>query len=146
MFRLLVILTAVAACCVYACSGKTKKQIIYTTLAPKPIGPYSQAIFSGGTLYVSGQIGLNRNGTLDSSSIENECRQALTNIKVIVEAAGMKLSDVHKSTIYCTDLRNFAKINMVYTSFFSNDAPARETIEVKALPKGAHLEISVIAD
>ncbi len=146
MFRVLFIAVVVALCCWFAFSGKTKNKVIFTPHAPKPIGPYSQAILSGGTLFVSGQIGLNNEGLLDTSNIENECSQALNNIQKIVEAAGMKLSQVRKSTIYCTDLKNFSKINAVYSSYFSEDPPARETVEVKALPKGAHVEISVIAN
>lgn len=83
---------------------------------------------------------------MDSTSIENECTQVLNNIKAIVEAAGMKMNNISKSTIYLTDLKNFAKVNDVYKTYFLVNPPARETIEVKALPKGAHLEISVIAN
>jgi 2-iminobutanoate/2-iminopropanoate deaminase len=121
------------------------KEIILTEKAPKPIGPYSQGILSGKTLYVSGQVGFQSNGTLDSSSIENECRQALNNVKAIVEEAGMEMKDVVKATIYLTDIKNFPKVNEVYGTFFPEAPPARETVEVKALPKNAHIEISVIA-
>jgi len=122
-----------------------KKQVIFTDKAPKPIGPYSQAIKTGNTLYVAGQIGLNVDGKLDSTSIENETTQTLSNIKTILEAAGMTFKNVVKVTIYVTDLGNFKKINDIYATYFSAEPPARETIEVKALPKGAHIEISVIA-
>ena len=122
------------------------RPVIFTKLAPAPIGPYSQAIKTNGTLYVSGQIGLRPDGAMDSTSIENECTQVLNNIKAIVEAAGMKMNNISKSTIYLTDLKNFAKVNDVYKTYFPLNPPARETIEVKALPKGAHLEISVIAN
>jgi 2-iminobutanoate/2-iminopropanoate deaminase len=131
---------------IFAFSGTKNKNVIYTDKAPKPIGPYSQAIRSGGTLFVSGQIALRTDGGMDTSSIENECRLVLTNIKTIVEAAGMKLSNVTKASIFTTDLKQFAKINEVYTTFFAVEPPARETIAVKALPKGAHIEISVIAN
>jgi 2-iminobutanoate/2-iminopropanoate deaminase len=137
---------SVIAICLFAFAGNNKKEVIFTKLAPAPIGPYSQAIRCGGTLFVSGQIGLRTDGTFDSTSIENETRQALENIRVIVEHSGMKMSDVTKSTIYTTDLRNFSKINEIYRTFFLSDPPARETVEVKGLPKGAHVEISVVAD
>jgi 2-iminobutanoate/2-iminopropanoate deaminase len=122
-----------------------RKQVIYSDNAPAPVGPYSQGIVSGNTLFVSGQIGLNPAGELDSTTIENECRQALENIRSIVEASGMRMKHVAKSTIYLTDLRNYTLVNAVYQSYFQTDQPARETVEVKRLPKGAHIEISVIA-
>ncbi|MDP1799727.1 MAG: Rid family detoxifying hydrolase [Bacteroidota bacterium] len=131
---------------VFAFTSKDRKEVILTKLAPSPIGPYSQAIKTGGTLYVSGQVGLKPDGTFDTTSIENESTQALNNIKAIVEAAGMSLDDVSKATIYLTDIKNFAKVNDVYKSYFKLNPPARETVEVKALPKGAHVEISVIAN
>ena len=129
-----------------AFTNKDPRVVIFTKLAPAPIGPYSQAIKTNGTLYVSGQIGLRPDGSLDSTTVENECTQVLNNIKAIVEAAGMKMSNISKSTIYLTDLKNFAKVNDVYKTYFPLNPPARETIEVKALPKGAHIEISVIAN
>jgi 2-iminobutanoate/2-iminopropanoate deaminase len=125
---------------------KDHREIIFTKLAPAPIGPYSQAIKTNGALYVSGQIGLRPNGSLDTTCIETECTQVLNNIKAIVEAAGMKMNSVSKSTIYLTDLKNFSKINEVYKTYFPLNPPARETVEVKALPKGVHIEISVIAN
>jgi 2-iminobutanoate/2-iminopropanoate deaminase len=121
------------------------KQVIYTDKAPKPIGPYSQAILSGNTLYVAGQIALKTDGTLDSSSVENETMQVLNNIKSVLEAAKMGFKNVVKSAIYVTDLKNFKRINDTYGTFFTEAPPARETVEVKSLPKGAHIEISVIA-
>lgn len=126
--------------------GGKKEKVIYTDKAPAPIGPYSQATLSHGVLYVSGQVALRTNGSMDTSSIENECRQVLNNIKAIVEAGGKTLGDVRKASIFTTDLKQFSKINAVYSTYFTNEPPARETIEVKALPKGAHVEISVIAD
>lgn len=141
----------IAFCCIgivflFAFSGNNKKEVIYTPLAPAPIGPYSQAVRSGGTLFVSGQIGLRTDGSLDSTSIEAECKRVLENIKAIVEAGEMKMSDITKATIYLTDLKNFSKMNEIYKTYFLTAPPARETVEVKALPKGAHVEISVIAD
>jgi 2-iminobutanoate/2-iminopropanoate deaminase len=121
------------------------KQIIFTDKAPKPIGPYSQAVKVGNTLYVSGQIGLTPDGKPDTSSIETECLQAMKNIKAILEASGFGMEKVVKSTLYLKELKNFSKINEVYGSFFTKDQPARETIQVSALPKGMNFEISVVA-
>ncbi|MBL7930635.1 MAG: RidA family protein [Bacteroidia bacterium] len=133
--------------CLFAFSNDNARQVILTSKAPAPIGPYSQAIRSkSGVLYVSGQIALRPDGSLDTSSIEKECTQVLNNIKAILEAGGKNLRDVSKTTIYLTDLKNFSKVNDVYASFFLSEPPARETIEVKALPKGASVEISLIAD
>ena len=96
-------------------------------------------------MYVAGQIGFTIEGKLDSSSVENECKQALNNVKAIVEAAGMNMQQVVKATLYVTDLKNFSKINEVYATYFPQNPPARETVQVAALPKGARFEISVIA-
>lgn len=130
----------------FAFVTKNKHEVVFTKLAPSPIGPYSQAIKTDHMLYVSGQIGLNTEGKLDSSSIEVECKQVLENIKAIIEASGSKMSHVVKATIYTTDLKKFSQINEVYKTYFPNDPPARETVQVVALPKGAHVEISVIAE
>ncbi len=139
-------IACVAIVLIFAFTSKNRKEVILTKLAPAPIGPYSQAIKTGGTLYVSGQVGLKPDGTFDTTSIENESTQALNNIKAIVEAGGMSMDDVSKATIYLTDIKNFAKVNEVYKNYFKLNPPARETVEVKALPKGAHVEISVIAN
>jgi 2-iminobutanoate/2-iminopropanoate deaminase len=125
---------------------KNKHEVIYTKLAPAPIGPYSQAIKTNNVLYVSGQIGITAEGKLDSTSIEVECKQVMENVKAVVEASGLKMSHVVKSTIYTTDLKNFSRINEVYKTYFASNPPARETVQVSALPKGAHVEISVIAE
>lgn len=110
------------------CFSQSKKQIIFTENAPKPIGPYSQAIKAGNTVYVSGQIALRNDGTMDSTSIENETLQVITNIKAVLAAAKIDLNNVVKSTIYVTDLKNFKKINEVYATFFKENPPARETV------------------
>ncbi len=122
-----------------------ERLVILTDKAPKPIGPYSQAIKVGNTLYVAGQVGFTPEGKPDTSSVENECRQAINNVKAIVEAAGMNMQQVVKATLYVTDLKNFFKINEVYGTYFLQNPPARETVQVAALPKGMHFEISVIA-
>lgn len=123
------------------------KKIIFTEKAPAPIGPYSQAILSGNTLYVSGQIALNPvNGELINSSIEAQTHQVMKNLKAVLEATDMDFSNVVKTTIFITDMSDFAKINTVYGSYFPTDwAPARETVQVSVLPKNVDVEISVIA-
>ena len=123
-----------------------QKNIIQTQSAPAPIGPYSQAVLSGNTLYVSGAIALDPgNGQMIQTDIESETRQVMKNLGEILQAAGMDYSNIVKTTIYVIDLGNFAKINGVYGSYFSKDFPARETVQVSALPKAANVEISVIA-
>jgi 2-iminobutanoate/2-iminopropanoate deaminase len=122
-----------------------ERKIILTDKAPKPIGPYSQAVMVDNTLYVAGQVGFTLDGKLDSTTIETEVHQALKNIKAIVEAAGMNMQQVVKSTLYVKDLKNWTKINEVYGQYFQTDPPARETVQIADLPKGAHFEISVIA-
>lgn len=131
---------------IFSFSDKTpSREIILTKNAPAPIGPYSQGIKVGNTLYVAGQVGFTPEGRLDTSSVENECKQAINNVKAIVEAAGMSMQQVVKATLYVKDLKNFSKINEVYTTYFPQNPPARETVQVSGLPKGANFEISVIA-
>ncbi|HEY4800075.1 MAG TPA: RidA family protein [Bacteroidia bacterium] len=124
----------------------TPRKIILTKNAPQPIGPYSQAIMHGNSLYVSGQIAINpSSGQLDLSSIENETHLVMENLKAIVEAAEMSMSNVVKATIFLSDMKNFSKVNEVYGSYFNENPPARETVQVSALPKNVNVEISVIA-
>jgi 2-iminobutanoate/2-iminopropanoate deaminase len=130
----------------FAFITKNKREVILTKAAPQPIGPYSQAIKTDHMVYVSGQIALTPDGKMDTTSIEAECKQVLENIKAIMEASGLKMDHVVKSTIYTTDLKKFNQINEVYKTYFTVNPPARETIQVVALPKGAHVEISVIAE
>lgn len=121
-------------------------KIIFTEKAPKPIGPYSQAVMRGNALFVSGQIAINpATGQIDSSSIENETKQVMENIQAIVEQAGMKMSDVAKASIFLSDMNNFGKVNKVYGTYFPSNPPARETVQVSVLPKKVNVEISVIA-
>ena len=122
------------------------KQIIYTGKAPKPIGPYSQGILAGNTLYIAGQIAIDpETGKMDTASIESEIRRVLKNAGEVLNAAGMKFENVVKSTIYTTDLKNFKTINSVYGEYFKENPPARETVQVPVLPGKAHVEISMIA-
>lgn len=121
------------------------KKIIFTPSAPAPIGPYSQAVLVNNTLYCSGQIALNSEGILDTSSIENETKQIMANINEVLKASGMTFGNIVKTSIFLTDMNDFAKVNETYSTFFDKDFPARETVQVSALPKGVHVEISVIA-
>lgn len=123
------------------------KKIIRTNDAPAPIGPYNQAILSGNTLFISGQIAINPvNGELELSNIEDETEQVMRNLKAILEAAGMDFENVVKSSIFISDMNNFAAINKVYAKYFNEEtAPARETVEVAKLPKSVNVEISMIA-
>ncbi len=124
----------------------SKRKIIYAQKAPKPIGPYSQAVMVGKTVYVSGQIAMDTAGVMDTADIRTETKRVLSNVSEILRAAGLSASHVVKATVYMKDLKKFSVMNEVYADFFEKDSPARETIEVKSLPKGANLEISVIAE
>lgn len=118
---------------------------ISTDQAPQAIGPYSQAVVAGETLYASGQIALSPDGTFPGGGIENEIHQVLKNVDAILNEAGVSRSNVVKTTIFMTDLSNFEKVNEVYGTFFGEHRPARSTVQVAALPKGAQVEIEVIA-
>ena len=128
---------------------KLKKTVIVTENAPKPIGPYSQAIVvsnKGNVIYVSGQIAKDsKTGLLITSDIKSETKKVMENILAILKAAGMDLSHIVKTTIYMKNLDQFAEMNEVYGSFFSANYPARETVQVVKLPLDANIEISVIA-
>jgi 2-iminobutanoate/2-iminopropanoate deaminase len=123
------------------------KKIIETPDAPAPIGPYSQAVLFDDTLYTSGQIAINpKSGTLVNEDIEVETAQVMKNIEAVLKAAGMRFSDVLKTTIYIKNMDHFQMINRIYGSFFDEaTAPARETVEVARLPKDVNVEISVLA-
>ncbi|NHN26835.1 RidA family protein [Flavobacterium jejuense] len=123
------------------------KKIIFTDKAPAPIGPYNQAVLVGNTLYTSGQIAIDpANGELVLTDIETETKQVMENMKAVLEAAGMIFEDVIKSSIFISDMNDFAKINKVYGSYFDEkNAPARETVQVACLPKNVNVEISMIA-
>ena len=123
------------------------KTIITTKKAPQPIGPYSQAILVGNTLYTSGQIALHpKTGELVMDSIEVETTQVMKNLKAVLEAANMTFENVIKASIFISDMNSFGAINTVYAQYFDEaTAPARETVEVANLPKFVNVEISVIA-
>ncbi len=123
------------------------KKIIYSENAPAPIGPYNQAILKGNTLYTSGQIAIHPiSNELITSTIEEEARQVMENMKAVLETAGMTFENVVKSTIFITDMNDFGAINTIYGSYFNEKtAPARETVQVAGLPKNVNVEISMIA-
>lgn len=122
------------------------KKIINTSNAPAPIGPYSQAVLVGGILFASGQIAINpANGELVTSDIKAETKQVMENIRGILSAAGLGFSNIVKTSIFLSDMNNFAQVNEVYGAYFSDNFPARETVQVARLPKDVNVEISVIA-
>lgn len=126
-----------------------EKVIINTDAAPAPIGPYNQAVLADNTLYISGQICIDpRSGELKNKDVQEETHQAMQNLKAILKAAGMDFTNVVKTTIFITDMHRFAEINEIYGKYFSGDQtgfPARETVQVSALPKFVNVEISMIA-
>ncbi|TWR23934.1 RidA family protein [Mucilaginibacter achroorhodeus] len=122
------------------------KTIIKTDKAPAPIGPYNQAVAANGLLFVSGQIPADPStGDIVTTGITDEAKLVMENLKAILTEAGLGFDAVVKSTIFLTDMQTFAQVNEVYGSYFSADFPARETVQVAALPKGVNVEISVIA-
>ena len=123
------------------------KKLIKTDKAPTPIGPYNQAVLSGNTLYTSGQIAINpKTGQLSSSSISEETKLVMENLKEVLAAAEMTFENVIKTSIFISDMNNFGEINSVYGEYFNEEsAPARETVEVANLPKFVNVEISAIA-
>jgi 2-iminobutanoate/2-iminopropanoate deaminase len=122
------------------------KQLILTAEAPAPIGPYSQAVLAGNTLYVSGQIALDpETGELINENITEETHAVMKNMEAILRAAGFGFSDVVKCTIFIRDMGQFSTINEAYGQYFKSNPPARETVEVSKLPKNVNVEISCIA-
>ena len=122
------------------------KRTIQTEQAPAAIGPYSQAIRIGDFLYTSGQIALDpESGMFLSGEIEEETEQTLKNISAILQAGGVNFENVIKTTVYLSDLSDFARMNQVYEKYFSKNKPARACVQVAALPKGAKVEIDAIA-
>jgi len=121
------------------------KQIIQTSGAPNPIGPYSQGVISGNMIFVSGQVAKDPvTGDLKMDDIKTETRQVMENIKSILQSGSADFSHVVKTTIFLTDMKNFSAMNEVYGSYFSGEYPARETVQVSALPLGVSVEISMI--
>ena len=122
-------------------------KVISTTKAPAAIGPYSQAVYVGNLVYTSGQIPIDpATGTIVEGGIKEQTRQSLTNVKAILESAGLTMGNVVKTTVFLADMNDFAEMNSVYSEFFAEPYPARSAVAVKALPKGALVEIEVIAE
>ena len=122
------------------------KTVISTTAAPGAIGPYSQAIEANGLVFVSGQIPLDpATGAFVPGGVEVQAEQSLKNLKAVLEAAGCSLADVVKTTVFLTNMGDFAAVNEVYARFFTAECPARSAVQVGALPKGALVEIEAIA-
>ena len=127
--------------------GPGRREAVYTDKAPRPVGPYSQAVLAGGCfLFVSGQIPIDPStGELVEGSFEEKARRALDNVKAIVEAAGGSMDDIVKVTVYVTDIGKFAEFNRIYSEYFKSPPPARAVVEVRRLPLGAELEVEAIA-
>ncbi|HXS35305.1 MAG TPA: RidA family protein [Flavipsychrobacter sp.] len=122
-----------------------EKKIIETKSAPAPIGPYSQAVQAGNLLFVSGQVAIDpATGAVMQQNIQAETKQVMENLKAILNEAGMDFSNIIKTTIFLTDMGTFAQVNEIYGSYFKSNFPARETVQVSALPKAVNVEISVI--
>jgi len=123
-----------------------EKKIIRTDNAPAPIGPYNQAVQFGNMLFISGQIPIDpTTGNLLQENIEQETTQVMKNLEAILNEAKMDFSNVIKTSIFLTDMGQFAKVNDIYSRYFNEDAPARETVQVSALPTGVNVEISMVA-
>jgi 2-iminobutanoate/2-iminopropanoate deaminase len=122
------------------------KKIISTTDAPAAVGPYSQAVRAGSTIYCAGQIPLDpKSGQIVSGGIDAQTRRVLENITAVLKAESLSFENIVKTTIFLTNLNDFQTVNEIYASYFSQQPPARSTVQVSALPKGANVEIEVIA-
>lgn len=121
------------------------RKTVYTPNAPAAIGPYSQAIAVGNMLYTSGQLGIDPQTGELCSGVEAQTRQSLLNLSAILQSNGMSLANIVKTTVFVTDLKDFAAVNAVYQTFFTGDCPARSCVQVAALPKGGLVEIECVA-
>jgi 2-iminobutanoate/2-iminopropanoate deaminase len=123
-----------------------EKTIITCKNAPDPIGPYNQAILVNNTLYISGQVCIDQSsGNLKNKDLQEETHQVMQNLKAILQEASMTFNNVVKTTIFLTDMNRFSEVNEIYGKYFEADFPARETVQVSALPKFVNVEISMIA-
>ena len=122
------------------------KKIISTNNAPKAIGPYSQAVLAGNTLYCSGQIAINpKSGALNTANITTETNQVMQNLEAVLSEAEMNFDNVVKCSIFLKDMKQYADVNKVYAEYFGDNPPAREAVEVSVLPRNVNIEISLIA-
>jgi 2-iminobutanoate/2-iminopropanoate deaminase len=124
----------------------TIKEVVTTNSAPAAVGPYSQAVRAGNFLFLSGQIALDpKSGIIVGDDIEAQTKQVISNIKSVLSATGLSLSDIVKTTVFLKDIQHFLRMNCIYKEYFNVDAPARSCFEVSNLPKGALIEIESIA-
>lgn len=122
------------------------KEIISTDRAPKAIGPYSQGVINGNSIFVSGQLPIDpETGKIECQDIKGQARQSLENVKSILDSAGFAMEDVVKTTCFITNMEDFAEINEIYADYFKENCPARSCVSVKELPKQASFELEVIA-
>ena len=122
------------------------KKIISTNNAPKAIGPYSQAVLAGNTLYCSGQIAINpKSGALNTANITTETNQVMQNLEAVLSEADMNFDNVVKCSIFLKDMKQYTDVNKVYVEYFGDNPPAREVVEVSVLPRNVNIEISLIA-
>ena len=122
------------------------KKIIESNQAPAPLGPYSQAVLAGNTLYCSGQVGIEpATGKLNDPDLETETTQVMKNLKAVLTEAGFGFNDVVKCSIFLKDMNDFAVVNQIYGGYFTENPPARETVQVAGLPLDVNVEISLIA-
>ena len=120
--------------------------VVHSSNAPEPIGPYSQAILAGNILFISGQIAIQKtSGNIVTGNIEDETTQVMINLSEVLKAAGFSFADVVKCTIFLSDMGNFPRVNAIYGQYFTENPPARETVEVSRLPKDVNVEISCVA-
>jgi len=123
-----------------------KKEIVSTKNAPGAVGPYSQAVKCGGMVYTAGQVALDpKTGQMVEGGIKEQTHQVFANLKAVLEAAGTSLENVVKATVFIVDMDKFGEVNEVYAEYFTGDFPARSCVEVSRLPKGALVEIEVVA-
>ncbi|MGB1093783.1 MAG: Rid family detoxifying hydrolase [Bacteroidia bacterium] len=120
------------------------RHTIYSKEAPEPIGPYTQAVQYGNTIFLSGQIGIDRTGEFVSEDVVQQTNQAMKNIGFVLKEAGLSYENIIKTSIFLKDMNDFPKVNDAYASHFQDQFPARETVEVSRLPKDAKVEISVV--
>jgi 2-iminobutanoate/2-iminopropanoate deaminase len=120
------------------------RHTIYSKEAPEPIGPYTQAVQYGNTIFLSGQIGIDRSGEFVSEDVVQQTNQAMKNIGFVLKEAGLSYENIIKTSIFLKDMNDFPKVNDAYASYFQDQFPARETVEVSRLPKDAKVEISVV--
>lgn len=121
------------------------KVSVYTNKAPEAIGPYSQAVVVNGMVYTSGQLGMNAEGVLQGETAAEQAEQSIQNLKAVLEEAGSSIDNVVKTTVFLADINDFASVNEVYGKHFTKPYPARSAVEVANLPKGAKVEIEVVA-